>query len=113
MCDPLRLCITLPSDPSRLLRSPAFVTQGPGNIIKDMSPDQRIAWGEAEYSKLERCYGQDLPERLNAAGQMVRQIELEQGPGLVNILKQVGDHAMVAKMLIDQAPRFWARRKGR
>jgi hypothetical protein len=53
-----------------------------------------------------------LEEKLRAAGRMDVAID-QKTPGLKNFLKSkgLGDNAMVASLLIQQAERYWARRR--
>lgn len=81
---------------------------------KHMNATQLEEYGYAEYAKLERVYGSELEKKLQAAGRMVEALDAKQ-PGLKNLLKSkgLGDNAMVASLLIQQAERWHARRKGR
>ncbi|MEP6959102.1 MAG: hypothetical protein ABI980_10275 [Nitrospirota bacterium] len=83
---------------------------------KAMTPNQLEAYGQAEFSKLERAYGGEdkLQEKLHAAALMIQEIEKTK-PGLQNLLrsKGIGDSALVASQLIAQSERYWGRRKGR
>jgi hypothetical protein len=80
---------------------------------KDMTADQLETYGVTEFAKLERAHGAALEERLQAAGRMVHELDV-QHPGLKNLLKSrgIGDSAIVANMLISHAQIFHAR-KGR
>jgi hypothetical protein len=73
---------------------------------------QLESYDYAEFAKLERAYGNTLDERLRQAGRMVEGLEQKQ-PGLKNLLKSkgIGDNAMIASLLIQQAERYWARRR--
>ena len=55
-------------------------------------------------------HGFTLEERLSEAGRMVEEIE-QTTSGLKNLLqsKGIGDSAMIANLLIQQAQRYWAR----
>jgi hypothetical protein len=55
-----------------------------------------------------------LENKLHAAGRMVEELEKKQ-PGPKNLLrsKGLGDNAEIASLLIQQAERYWIRRKGR
>ncbi len=57
-------------------------------------------------------HGFTLEERLSEAGRMVEEIE-QTTSGLKNLLqsKGIGDSAMIANLLIQQAQRYWARRR--
>ena len=57
-------------------------------------------------------HGFTLEERLSKAGRMVEEIE-QTTSGLKNLLqsKGIGDSAMIANLLIQQAQRYWARRR--
>ena len=81
---------------------------------KAMTPDQLESYGQAQYRLLERVYGAELEDKLNAAGRMVVALG-KKTPGLKNLLrsKGLGDNAEVASLLIQQAERYWLRRKGR
>jgi hypothetical protein len=81
---------------------------------KGMTPEQLVSYGEGEYVKLQRVYGDTLDDKLRAAGRMVEALDAKT-PGLKNLLKSkgLGDNAMIASLLIQQAERYWARRKGR
>ena len=81
---------------------------------KAMTPDQLESYGMVEYEKLQKVYGEGLEEKLRAAGHMVEALDKKQ-PGLKNLLKSkgIGDSAIAANMLIGQAERWHARRKGR
>jgi hypothetical protein len=81
---------------------------------KHLSADQLESYGLEQYARLERVYGAELEDRLNAAGRMVEVLEKKQ-PGLKNLLrsKGLGDNAEIAQLLIQQAERYWLRRKGR
>jgi hypothetical protein len=81
---------------------------------KGMNEDQLESYGYAEYQKLERAYGSELDDKLQAAGRMVEELD-KKSPGLKSLLRArgIGDNAMVASMLIQQSERWHARRKGR
>lgn len=69
-------------------------------------------YGNAEYEKLERMYGDTLESKLQQAGEMIDRLEAKQ-PGLKALLKShgIGDNALVASLLIQQAERFhWRKR---
>jgi hypothetical protein len=57
-------------------------------------------------------YGKELESRLSEAGRMVEEIE-RQRPGLKRMLqsKGLGDSSLVSSLLIQQAERYWIRRK--
>jgi len=79
---------------------------------KDMTPDQLETYGTAEFAKLQKAHGAALEERLQAAGRMVEALD-KKTPGLKNLLKSkgLGDNALIASMLIQQAERWHARRE--
>ena len=79
-----------------------------------LSADQLESYGLLQYERLERVYGAELEDKLNAAGRMVEQLETKT-PGLKNLLrsKGLGDNAEIASLLMQQAERYWLRRKGR
>ena len=81
---------------------------------KAMSPDQLESYGLLQYERLERVYGAELEDKLNAAGRMVVELD-KKTPGLKNLLRSrgLGDNAEIASLLIHQAERYWLRRKGR
>ena len=80
---------------------------------KDMTPDQLETYRQTELLKLQRAHGEKLEERLQAADDMIDQLE-HQRPGLKHVLGSngIGKNAMVWNMLIQHAPIFHAR-KGR
>ena len=79
-----------------------------------MNADELESYGQAQYRLLERVYKDQLEDKLRAAGRMVEQLE-KKTPGLNNLLrsKGLGDNAEVASLLMQQAERYWLRRKGR
>jgi len=77
---------------------------------KHMNAAELENYGLVEYEKLQKVYGEALEDKLRAAGRMVEALETKT-PGLKNILKRVGDNALVASMLIGQSERYWARRR--
>lgn len=81
---------------------------------KHLNADALESYGLLQYERLEKIYGDKLEEKLNAAGKMVQELE-KKTPGLNNLLKSkgLGDNAEVASLLIQQAERYWIRRKGR
>ncbi len=81
---------------------------------KHLSADHLEGYGLLQYERLEQVYGAELEDNLNAAGRMVEQLE-KKTPGLKNLLrsKGLGDNAEIASLLIQQAERYWIRRKGR
>lgn len=76
-----------------------------------MTSDQLATYGQTEYAKLQRVYGDGLEAKLQAAARMVHVLDTKQ-PGLKNLLKSkgIGDNAVVVSMLIGQAERWHARR---
>jgi hypothetical protein len=76
-----------------------------------MNETQLEAYGQTEFQKLQQAYGPELEAKLNSAGLMVSELEKTR-PGLKAFLKTagVGDSALVASILIQQAERYWARR---
>jgi hypothetical protein len=78
-----------------------------------MNADQLDQYGADEFVKLERAHDAALEERLRSAAEMIHDLDLKQ-PGLKNLLrsKGIGDNALVASLLIQQAERYHAR-KGR
>lgn len=79
-----------------------------------LSADELESYGLREYARLERVYGAELEDKLNAAGRLVVALD-KKTPGLKNLLRSrgLGDNAEVAQLLIQQAERYWLRRKGR
>lgn len=75
-----------------------------------MNPDQLTTYGQTEYAKLQKTYGESLGEKLQAANRMIHAME-ERQPGLKQLLqsKGIGDNAIVASMLIGQAELYWKR----
>lgn len=75
-----------------------------------MGPDQLTTYGQTEYAKLQKTYGESLGEKLQAANRMIHAME-ERQPGLKQLLqsKGIGDNAIVASMLIGQAELYWKR----
>jgi len=64
-----------------------------------------------EFQKLQRVHGPALEERLQSAARMIHELDARQ-PGLKALLKSrgIGDSALVASLLIQQAQIFHARR---
>ena len=83
------------------------------HTTKGMTPDQLESYGLVEFEKLEQAYGPAQEEKLRAAGRMVEALDTKH-PGLKNLLrsKGIGDNALAASLLIQQAARYHAR-KGR
>ena len=86
-----------------------------GRVIEatnGMNESQLEAYGQAEFAKLERAYGSDLDAKLQLAAKMIHELDAKQ-PGLKQFLKTrgIGDSALVASQLIQQAER-WAIRNG-
>ena len=77
-----------------------------------MTPDELEVYGQSEMAKLQTLYGDQVGEKLRAAGRMVEVLD-RQHPGLKNLLKSngIGDNALVAKLLVEQAERWQARRR--
>ena len=77
-----------------------------------MNADQLDQYGADEYVKLQRVYGEALEEKLSAAGHLIAALEKTR-PGLKQFLKTrgVGDSATVAALLVQQAERYWARKR--
>lgn len=78
-----------------------------------MNANQLDAYGETEFAKLQSISGDGLEEKLQQAGKRVNILE-SQKQGLKDLLRHrgLGDNALVASLLIRQAERYWARRKG-
>jgi hypothetical protein len=78
-----------------------------------MTEGELEAYGQKEYERLQRVHGEKLEERLQLAASMIHALDVKT-PGLKNLLKSkgIGDNAMVASLLIQQAARYHAR-KGR
>lgn len=81
-------------------------------LTKGMNDAQLDRYADAEFIKLQRAYGPSLEAKLREAARMVEALDAKQ-PGLKNLLraKGIGDNAMVASLLIQQAERYWARRQ--
>jgi hypothetical protein len=79
---------------------------------KRMTEGELEAYGHKEFEKLQRVHGEKLEERLQAAGRMVHDLDLKT-PGLKNLLKSkgIGDTALIANLLMQQAQIFHARNK--
>jgi hypothetical protein len=77
-----------------------------------MTANQLLDYGESQYALLERAYGKDLDAKLQSAAQMIHELDTRQ-PGLKSLLKSrgIGDNAMVASMLIQQAERYHSRNR--
>ena len=77
---------------------------------KGFSDAQLDDFGTREFAKLERVYGVALDEKLRSAGRMVEVLEKTK-PGLKNLLRSngIGDSALIASLLIQQAERYWAK----
>lgn len=75
-----------------------------------MTPDQLTTYGQTEYAKLQKTYGETLGEKLQAANRMIHAME-ERQPGIKALLQSrgIGDNAIVASMLIGQAELYWKR----
>ena len=74
------------------------------------TPDQLTTYGQTEYAKLQKTYGESLGEKLQAANRMIHAME-ERQPGIKALLQSrgIGDNAIVASMLIGQAELYWKR----
>lgn len=74
------------------------------------TPDQLTTYGQTEYAKLQKTYGETLGEKLQAANRMIHAME-ERQPGIKALLQSrgIGDNAIVASMLIGQAELYWKR----
>ncbi len=81
---------------------------------KAMTPGQLESYRMVQHEQLQRAHGEKLGERLQAADDMIDWLE-DQRPGLKQVLGSVGvgRNAMIWNMLIGQAERWHARRKGR
>jgi hypothetical protein len=79
---------------------------------KNMTDQQLEKFKDTEWERLRQVYGKELESRLSEAGRMVEEIE-RQRPGLKNMLqsKGLGDSSLVSSLLIQQAERYWIRRK--
>jgi hypothetical protein len=78
---------------------------------RNMDDAQLENYGADEFQKLRGVYGEKLEEKLTMAGRMIKEIEGKH-PGLQQLLKGrgIGDNAVVASLLIQQAQRYFARR---
>jgi hypothetical protein len=79
---------------------------------KHLSADQLESYGLLQYERLGRVYGAELENKLNAAGRMVEELETKQQGNLLRS-KGLGDNAEIPSLFIQQAERYWIRRKGR
>lgn len=79
---------------------------------KAMTPDQLETYRQTELQKMQGIYGDKLDQRLQAADDMIDQLE-QTRPGLKNLLGSIGigKSAMVWNLLIQQAERYHARKK--
>jgi hypothetical protein len=78
-----------------------------------MTPQELDRFAASEFEKLQSVYGkEELERKLNDAGLMVQEIERKH-PGLKQLLKTkgLGDSSLISNMLIQQAERYWTRRK--
>jgi hypothetical protein len=78
-----------------------------------MTPQELDRFAASEFEKLQSVYGkEELERKLNDAGLMVQDIERKH-PGLKQLLKikGLGDSSLISNMLIQQAERYWIRRK--
>ena len=76
---------------------------------KNMNEGRREQYGQAEYAKLQRLYGDKVEEKLSHAGRMISDLEVKH-PGLKQLLRSFSDSAMVSNILIQHSQRYWARR---
>jgi len=76
-----------------------------------MNDAQLEEYGAREFQKLRGIYHEKLEEKLGRVKLMVDELEGKQ-PGLKRLLqtKGIGDSAMVASLLVQQAERWHARR---
>jgi hypothetical protein len=79
---------------------------------KSMNADQLEYYGAKEFEKLQAAYGDTLEARLEQARLMVQALEAK-APGLNKLLKSngIGDNALVASLLMQQAERWHLRNK--
>jgi hypothetical protein len=91
--------------------SPVNAIAKTAQLTKDMNADQLDQYGADEFVKLEHAHGLALDDKLRAAGQMVEALD-KKTPGLKSLLKSkgLGENALIASMLIQQAERWHARR---
>jgi hypothetical protein len=63
---------------------------------KAMTPEQLESYGEAEFAKLEKCYGRELDAKLQQAAVMIDELD-QKTRGLNQLLKSndIGDNALV------------------
>jgi hypothetical protein len=89
-------------------------------IAKVVQQTQHMTEGEletyrqTELAALQQAHGEKLQERLQAADDMIDQLE-HQRPGLKHVLGSIGigKNAMIWNVLMNHAPIYHARRKGR
>jgi len=77
-----------------------------------MSDAELETYGQREFQKLEHVYKDKLEDRLRLGARMVAELEKIK-PGLKQLLQSQGsgDNAMVASLIVQQAERYFARRK--
>lgn len=82
-----------------------------GHDTAQMTAAELDAYGESEYTKLVRCYGDTLGEKLRQANAMIQALEKTR-PGLNRLLAgPIGDNALIASLLIQQAAVYHARKR--
>lgn len=77
------------------------------------TPDQLAAEADVNIIRLQGVHGGTLPEKFAAANKMIHELEAKQ-PGLKRLLTShgVGDDPITVNLLLAQAERYWARKRG-
>lgn len=77
------------------------------------TPAQLDAEADANIIRLQGVHGDTLPEKFAAANKMIHELEAKQ-PGLKRLLTShgVGDDPITVNLLLAQAERYWARKRG-
>lgn len=77
------------------------------------TPAQLDAEADANIIRLQGVHGGTLPEKFAAANKMIHELEAKQ-PGLKRLLTShgVGDDPITVNLLLAQAERYWARKRG-
>ena len=76
-----------------------------------MTADQLNTYGENEYVKLQRAYGDQLEDKLRQTGRMIQDLDAKT-PGLKHLLKSkaIGDNTLIVSMLVQQYAIYHARK---
>jgi hypothetical protein len=77
-----------------------------------MTPEQRESYKDAENAKLEQLFGPDWHEtKLKPVAAMIHELD-QKRPGLKDLVRAHGDHAVFLAQLIQAATIYHARKKG-